>query len=145
MGNSARSVRAASGWVSRRHDPGSIARHFGRLAGFRRVAKRRWWRSSQGQSSTAAFVPKGFPLLPVERAGFEGGGAGADAGGGLFGFLSAVCAFGGHQAGHGLAVAGDENVLALLDEFEQGAELVFGFESADFFHQGCVSEILGRD
>jgi hypothetical protein len=50
--------------------------------------------------------------------------------------LTLIHSFGvGDQAGDGLSVPRDDDLLAALDAVEKSSKSVFGFESADFMHK----------
>jgi hypothetical protein len=76
-----------------------------------------------------------LPFVPIEATKLALLGPRAHALQGFAGLIAAAYRSGRHQARDFLPVARDRDLFALLDEVEQLAELVLGFEGTDLAHR----------
>src|ERR1700722_10950584 len=86
-------------------------------------------------NSRATFISVGFPFVPIKTAELAGFSSLPHALQRCVGPGAVALGPRGHQPGDFLAVARNHDLLALLDEGEQLAELVLGFEGTNLAHQ----------
>src|SRR5262249_17126499 len=91
--------------------------------------------SCRAPSSLATFVTVGFPFVPIEATELALFGPRAHALQGFAGLVATAHRSCRHQTRDFLPVARDRDLFALLDEVEQLAELVLGFEGTDLAHR----------